>query len=119
MALDEKQAQEIGDEESGRWRLTHAAVIKEILQTSADYEGDRKLARELTSQIVAAIRVEDKAALASDEAVAHGLTRLRKDKTVGLDGLVDQPYFARVVTDEFNEEGEQKKVEFRLGAASL
>jgi len=127
MTLDQKQAQEIGQDESERWRQTHSAVIKEIKQTSSDYEGDRKLARELTSQIVAASRDEDKAALASDEAVAHGLTKLRKNKTEGLDTLVEQPYFARVVTDEINEEGDpkgprfagQKTVEFRLGTASF
>ncbi|MBI3540785.1 MAG: AAA family ATPase, partial [Deltaproteobacteria bacterium] len=50
----------------------------------------------------------------SDEAVAHGLTKLRKDKTQGLDSLEEQPYFARVVTEENNRE-----VEFRLGTASF
>ncbi len=119
MALTDQQAQEIGDEESARWRETHAAVIREVRRTSADYEEDRKLARDLTSQIVAATRDEDKAALASDEAVAHGLTRLRKDKTEGLDTLVEQAYFARVVTDEVNEDGGRKAVEFRLGTASF
>ncbi|HEX5037931.1 MAG TPA: 3'-5' exonuclease [bacterium] len=119
MAMTEEQAQRLGEEESGRWRETHAAVVAEIRRTSADYEEDRKLARELTSQIVAAARDEDKAALASDEAVAHGLTALRKDKTQGLDSLEEQPYFARVVTDEITEEGAEKEVEFRLGTASF
>ncbi len=119
MKLTEEQAQEIGNDESERWRQTHAAVIQEIQRTSADYEEDRKLARDLTSQIVAATRDEDKAALASDEAVAHGLTKLRKDKTEGLDSLVEQPYFARVVTNEVDEDGVAKTVEFRLGTASF
>ena len=107
-------AETIGPEEDVRWQKTHAAVIAEIKQTQSDYEVDRKLARELTSQIVATRRDEDKAALASDEAVAHGLTKLRKGKTEDLESLLDQPYFARVVTEENGRE-----VEFRLGTASF
>ena len=119
MPLTNEQAEEIGQEESSRWRETHAAIVAELRRTSADYEEDRKLARELTSQIVASTRDEDKAALASDEAVAHGLTALRKDKSEGLDSLEEQPYFARVVTEELNEAGDLKEVEFRLGTASF
>lgn len=119
MKLTEEQAQEIGEEETARWKTTHAAIVAELKRTSADYEEDRKLARELTSQIVASTRDEDKAALASDEAVAHGLTALRKDKSEGLDSLEEQPYFARVVTEEFTEAGDPKEVEFRLGTASF
>ncbi len=114
MPLTEQQAQEIGDEESLRWRETYEAVVAEIRHTVGEYEQDRRLARELTSQIVAARRDEDKAALASDEAVAHGLADLRKNKTEGLDSLEEQPYFARVVTEE-----EERQVEFRLGTASF
>jgi hypothetical protein len=33
--------------------------------------------------------------------------------------LEEQPYFARVVTDEITEEGAEKEVEFRLGTASF
>ncbi len=119
MPLTEENIASIGADEESRWRDTHQAVIAEIRRTTLDYEGDRQLARDLTSQIVAATRDEDKAALASDEAVAHGLTALRKDKTVGLDSLVEAPYFARVVTDEITEDGESKSVEFRLGTASF
>jgi DNA helicase IV len=119
MALTDSQAAEIGEEETARWKATHAAVVAELRRTSADYEEDRKLARDLTSQIVAATRDEDKAALASDEAVAHGLTALRKDKSQGLDSLEEQPYFARVVTEELSEAGDVKEVEFRLGTASF
>ncbi|HSA59415.1 MAG TPA: 3'-5' exonuclease [bacterium] len=119
MPLTDEQAREIGEEESSRWKETHTAIVAELRRTSADYEEDRKLARELTSQIVASTRDEDKAALASDEAVAHGLTALRKDKSQGLDSLEEQPYFARVVTEELNEAGDLKEVEFRLGTASF
>ena len=45
--------------------------------------------------------------------MAHGLTKLRKNKSEGLLSLAEQPYFARVVTEEGGRE-----VEFRLGTAS-
>jgi len=87
MALNEETAQSIAQEEEERWKNTHAAILNEMRQTHSDFEADRKLARELTSQIVAARREEDKAALASDEAVAHGLARLRKNKSSDLESL--------------------------------
>ncbi len=113
MNLTEEQIQQIAQEEDVRWCRVHASVVREVLRTQSDYQQDRKLARELTSELVASTRDEDKAALASDEAVAHGLTKLRKNKSDGLSSLVEQPYFARVVTQEAGRE-----VEFRLGTAS-
>ena len=114
MKLTEEEAQETGREENTRWVETHASILAEIRQTGVDFDQNRALARELTAEIVAARRDEDKAALASDEAVAHGLTKLRKEKKEGLESLVEQPYFARVVT---NEEG--RDIEFRLGSESF
>lgn len=112
--MNEKDAQMIGEEEDDRWRKVHQAVVEEVRRTNADFQQDRKLARDLTSQIVATRRDEDKAALASDEAVAHGLASLRKEKSTGLESLAEQPYFARVITEE-----ESRQVEFRLGTASF
>ncbi|OGQ48348.1 MAG: hypothetical protein A3H42_06225 [Deltaproteobacteria bacterium RIFCSPLOWO2_02_FULL_46_8] len=112
--LSDEEGQQIGKEEEHRWQETHSAVVKEIRRSLSDFDQDRKLARELTSQIVASHREEDKAALASDEAVAHGLTKLRKDKSDCLENLEEQPYFARVITLE-----DGKQIEFRLGTASL
>ncbi len=111
---EETEIQKIGEEESSRWKQAHEAIVRELTQTHADWQKDKKLARELTSEIVAAHRDEDKAALASDEAVAHGLTSLRKDKSKELVSLIKQPYFARVITEELG-----RDVEFRLGTASF
>ncbi len=110
----EKEAFAIAREEDTRWRQVHAAIVEEIRVTKEDFEKDRTTARDLTSQIVASRRDEDKAALASDEAVAHGLSRLRKEKGSDLSALLEEPYFARVVTEE-----ENRTVEFRLGTASF
>jgi len=112
--MTQKEAQEMGKTEEELWQRTHAAILKEIHQTSSDLRADRITARDLTSQIVAARRDEDKAALASDEAVAHGLARLREHKSNDLESLAEQPYFARVITDE-----EDRTIEFKLGTASF
>jgi len=114
--LDKKNPawDEVGKDEKERWESVYEAVVQEIKQTHKEWSADKKLARELTSQIVASRRDEDKASLASDEAVAHGLSKLRKDKTTGLASLIDQPYFARVITKENG-----KEIEFRLSTASL
>ncbi|HKY64582.1 MAG TPA: 3'-5' exonuclease [bacterium] len=114
MALTEKDAQELGQSEEELWREVHSAILSEMRQTKSDFESDRKTARDLTSQIVAARRDEDKAALASDEAVAHGLARLRKNKSSDLESLAEQPYFARVI---LNEGG--RAIEFKLSTASF
>lgn len=113
-SLTDLDAQELGKEEDERWQKSHAAILSEMGRTLIDFERDRLLARDLTSQIVASRRVEDKAALASDEAVAHGLAKLRKNKSIGLESLAGQPYFARVITNEMGRE-----IEFKLGTASF
>ncbi|MDO8493819.1 MAG: AAA family ATPase [Deltaproteobacteria bacterium] len=114
MALTKDQANEIGQEEDDRWIETHRAIVREIGRTCTDFDQDRMVARQLTSELVAVRREEDKVALASDEAVAHGLVKLRKGKKEGLEGLEEQPYFARVVTEE-----EGKEIEFRLSTESF
>jgi Superfamily I DNA and RNA helicases len=114
MALTDHDAQEMGKTEEELWQNAHTAILSEISRTRNHFEHDRITARDLTSQIVAARRDEDKAALASDEAVAHGLAHLRKNKATGLESLAEHPYFARVVTRE----GE-RTIEFKLGTASF
>ncbi len=114
MPLNETEAQELGKSEEELWQKVHSAILSEMRQTRSDFEADRRTARDLTSQIVATRRDEDKAALASDEAVAHGLAKLRKNKSSDLEALAEQPYFARVVTLEGD-----RRIEFKLGTASF
>ncbi len=114
MPLTNDDAQELGKNEDELWQKVHTAILGEMRQTHNDFEADRKTARDLTSQIVAARRDEDKAALASDEAVAHGLARLRKSKSTDLESLAEQPYFARVITKQGD-----RIIEFKLGTASF
>ena len=114
MSLNNEKVEEIVSDEDSRWRSTHKAIVTEMNRANTDMCSDRKLARELTSEMVAAKRDEDKAQIASDEAVAHGLSKLRENIKDDFDALAKQPYFARVITSENN-----RNVEFRLGTASF
>lgn len=75
-------------------------------------------ARELTSRLVAARRDEDKAMLASDEAVSHGLMDQKRDELASLDNLLKKPYFARIILEEEDEKGSLKTIEYKLGFAA-
>jgi DNA helicase-2/ATP-dependent DNA helicase PcrA len=74
-------------------------------------------ARELTAQIVAARRDEDKQMLASDEAVSHSLVKSNSKEIESIEKLIDKPYFARVVLEE-EVNGSLKNIEYKLGFAS-
>jgi DNA helicase-2/ATP-dependent DNA helicase PcrA len=74
-------------------------------------------ARELTSQLVAARREEDKAMLASDEAVSHALKDQKGTELATIEKLLDKPYFARVVLEEEVASG-TKTIEYKLGFAA-
>lgn len=71
-------------------------------------------ARELTSSIVATRREEDKALLASDEAVSHGLKDQKREELDTLHKQIEKPYFARIVLEEEESKG-PKIIEYKLG----
>lgn len=71
-------------------------------------------ARDLTAQIVAARREEDKAMLASDEAVSHALKDQKELELQTIEKLLERPYFARVVLEEETPAG-PKTIEYKLG----
>lgn len=78
---------------------------------------ERVRARELTCEIVASTRIEDKAMLASDEAVSHGLLAKQEKDLKNLNKLSAKPYFARF---EVLEEGagDGKRLDYKLGIAA-
>jgi DNA helicase IV len=114
MDISKEQIEEIVVDEDSRWRQIHAAVVDEANRANSDMRNDMKLARQLTAELVASKQDEDKVQLASDEAVAHGLSKLRRKMTEDYDSIAKQLYFARVVTDE-----DGKEVEFCLGTSSF
>lgn len=73
-------------------------------------------AKELTQSIMNTQREEDKALLASDEAVAHGIRDQKRDELETLNTQIKKPYFARIELLEDDERtGTQKKIEYKLG----
>jgi len=74
--------------------------------------------RALTSELVGAHRLEDKAMLASDEAVAHGLTTQKLKDVSAINTLLKKPYFARIVLNEEDVKGNQRDIEYKLGFAA-
>ena len=73
-----------------------------------------KRARELTSEIVATTRDEEKAMLASDEAVSHALTGRHAEDIEQLEKLIKKPYFAKfTLVEEIN--GKEKTFTYYIG----
>lgn len=112
--MEQREIDAIAKEEEQRWLKAYGAILKEIDKTERHFEKDRTYARAMTSELVAARRLEDKMQLLNEERVSHGLSALRKHKVQSLDSLLDQPYFARMVC---NENG--RRFEFSLGTASF
>lgn len=112
--MNQEDVTAIVTDEKVRWDKTLTSVRKALQKTEQNFKEDRTLARELTSQLVATRRDEDKMQLLNDERVTHGLSKLRKTMALSLDSLLDEPYFARVVCKE-----DTRTIEFRLGTASF
>ena len=75
-------------------------------------------ARELTAELVATRRDEEKWQLSSDEAVSHALKTKNQGDVKTLDRLLKKPYFARLVVEETDERGKAKLIEYRIGVAA-
>lgn len=118
MSISNDQAQLIKEEEeilSQTIKSLHAQSIR----TSERLQIESIRARDLTSDLVAATREEDKAMLASDEAVSHMLRDQRRDDLESLTKQIEKPYFARIVLKEEDEKsGSVKTIEYKLGSAA-
>lgn len=111
--LSPKDIEIIQDEET-RYSNCYNKIRKAFSKNFTYLEDDEKIARQLTAEIVATRKDEEKDFLRSDENVAHELTSIRLKQADSLSELSKQPYFARVVYHENN-----RDVEFRLGVASF
>ncbi|MCO6431380.1 MAG: AAA family ATPase [Deltaproteobacteria bacterium] len=76
---------------------------------------ESKRARELTSKIVAARRDEDKAMLASDEAVSHALEQRNRQTLKALEKQIKRPYFGRILLEENAANGSTRQIEYKIG----
>ncbi len=90
------------------------SVHDQIVKAEDRLYSENQRARALTSAIHETRRVEDKALLASDEAVSHGLKDSKRNELDVLRKQLTSPYFARIELEE--DEGNQTKViEYKLG----
>lgn len=95
------------------------AEVLELLNKQAQsgqvrFSTEQDRAKELTAELVATRRDEDKQMLASDEALSHRLRDMKHEELKGLDKLLERPYFARLVLEE-EINGRLKKIEYKLG----
>jgi hypothetical protein len=88
-----------------------AVYGRERLQT------ENARARTLTARMVATRRVEDRAMMASDEAVSHALKDKKQAELEGIHKLIEKPYFARIILEE-EADGKNKTIEYKLGTAA-
>lgn len=99
-----------------------SAVLESLESQKIHYYGRSRIeserARELTSRIVATRRDEEKAMLASDEAVSHALEERNRAEIKRITKLIKKPYFARIVLEEEKDDGSIKEIEYKIGAAA-
>ncbi len=105
---------EVITEEKQILAKTYESLISQQSENSTKYIVEKHRARELTVQLVSTRRPEDKAQLASDEAVSHQLRDMKGSDSTVLESLLDCPYFARVVLEE-NSNGKPRKIEYKIG----
>lgn len=103
------------DEEERILAEVKASLLKQAEKSSLQFVDHEKLSRELNARYVASTRDDVKQSLASDSAVAHGLSKLKRAEVSGLDKLIERPYFARLVIEEYMANGSKKIVEYRIG----
>ena len=92
MSISSKEQDSIVSEE-GVFRGVHDSLSAQILRAQDRLYLENKRARALTSEIMETRRLEDKALLASDEAVSHGLKDAKREEVETLNKQVDNPYF--------------------------
>lgn len=105
---------------------TEETVFKDVLSSLASqlvraedrlyHENQR--ARAITSEIHETRRAEDKAQLASDEGVSHGLKDLKREEVESLKKQLQNPYFARIKLEEEQPNGSTTTIEYKLGFAA-
>ena len=91
------------------------SVSEQIVKAEDRLYSENQRARALTSAIHETRRLEDKALLASDEAVSHGLKDSKKAELEVLRKQIVNPYFARIQVEEDEESGDTKVIEYKLG----
>jgi DNA helicase-2/ATP-dependent DNA helicase PcrA len=109
---EEKESIQVED---GIFTTVSRAVSDQIVRAEDRLYSENQRARALTSEIHETRRVEDKALLASDEAVSHGLKDSKRSELDVLRKQLTNPYFARIQLEEEESDGRTKVIEYKLG----
>jgi len=116
MKPNEEELRSIEEEEL-ELRGVYDSLNKQLHKGESRFRTEEERARTLTAEIVGTRRNEDKAALASDEALSHHMRDLKLDELEDIDKLLDNPYFARVVVEE-EINGKVRQISYKLGLRS-
>ena len=108
------EQQAIIDEELKVFAEVSESLRKQASYAAGKFESEQDKSRELNSSIVASHRAEEKAMLASDEAVAHALSIKKKGDLKDIQKMLKRPYFGRVIVEEERPQG-TKTIEYKLG----
>lgn len=92
-----------------------SAITAQVATAEDRLYHENHRARALTAQIHETRRAEDKALLASDEAVSHGLKDSKREEIDVLTKQLENPYFARIVLEEDDRNDSKKVIEYKLG----
>lgn len=114
MALTEQEQSAISQEEATFFTVKKT-IADQITRAEDRLYQENQRARALTSEIHETRRVEDKALLASDEAVSHGLKDHKREEVETLRKQAANPYFARIKLEEELPNGSTTLIEYKLG----
>jgi DNA helicase-2/ATP-dependent DNA helicase PcrA len=114
MTLSEQEQVAINQEEA-TFLTVKKSITDQITRAEDRLYQENQRARALTSEIHETRRVEDKALLASDEAVSHGLKDHKREEVETLRKQATNPYFARIKLEEELPNGSTSLIEYKLG----
>lgn len=114
MAITDQEQESIAAEERV-FRSVRDSISSQIERARDRLSFENKRARALTSEIIETRRVDDKALLASDEAVSHGLKDAKREEVETLKKQLESPYFARIELEEETANGGTSRIEYKLG----
>ena len=114
-----EEAESLIRDEEGVCSVTIKSLKKQLTDQIRRFDRERTRARDLTETLVASRRDEERAQVASDEAVSHALAHQHDDVIESLKSLEEKPYFGRVVLEEEDEaSGVLRTIEYKIGYAS-
>jgi DNA helicase IV len=105
-------------EEERKLEETLYSIRNQQLKSNRVLNREAQNARDLTARYVGTTREEDKHLIASDEAVAHGLSKAKFKELRDFEKVLNKPYFARMIVEEQSQNGEKRQIEYKLGTIS-